>query len=136
MKDALLAVITILKAYTPITTLTGTRIYRSADIPTTPQKPFIAAEWVDRVPEPPTSSSTYTVARIQVTTFESSSAKAAILSDLIGDALMQDSNLITPISGVEISDIEDRGAVPDNSDGQTTGTYRDNHDFMITYRLR
>ena len=136
MKDGVLAVITVLKAYSPITTLTSTRIYRGDGIPDTPTKPFIAVDWVDRVPEPPTSSSTYRTDRIQCTTFESSGVKAAILSDLIGDALAQDSILITPVNGIEFSEIVDRGAVPDNSDGKTTGTYRDNHDFMITYRLR
>lgn len=136
MKDGVLAVITVLKAYSPVTTLTSTRIYRDEDIPSTPTKPFIAVGWVDRVPEPPTSSSTYRTDRIQCTSFETTGSKAAILSDLIGDALAQNSILITPIAGIEFSEIDDRGAIPDNSDGKTTGTFRDNHDFMITYRLR
>lgn len=136
MKDAVLAVITVLKAYTPITTLTGTRIYRGDGIPDTPTKPFIAVDWVTKTPEPPTSSSTYRTDRIQCTTFEVTGVKAATLSDLIGDALAQDSIMITPVNGVEFSEIEDMRAVPDNSDGKLTGTFRDNHDFMITYRLR
>lgn len=136
MKDGVLSLITILKAYSPVTTITGTRIYRGGDIPATPTKPFIAVEWVDRVPETRTSSSTYRTDRIQCIVFESTSSKAAILSDFIGDALTQDSNLITPVNGIEFSEINDLGAVPDNSDGRTTGTFRDNHDFKITYRLR
>lgn len=136
MKDGVLAVITILKAYSPVTTITNTRIYRGDGIPTDPVKPFIAVDWVDRVPEPPTSSSTYRTDHIQCTSFETTGSKAAILSDLIGDALTQNSNLTTLVAGIEFSEIDDRGAVPDNSDGKTTGTYRDNHDFMITYRLR
>lgn len=137
MKDSVLAVITILKAYTPVTTIAQTRIYRGDGIPATPTKPFIAVDFVTRTPEPQTSSSTYRTDRVQCTSFETTGVKAATLSDLIGDALAQDSILITPpISGFEISEIQDRGAVPDNSDAKTTGEFRDNHDFMITYRLR
>jgi hypothetical protein len=136
MKDAVLATITILKASTAITAIVGTKIYRGSDIPTTPVKPFIAVDWVDRVPESPTSSSTYRTDRIQCTSFETTGTKAALLSDLIGDAMMQDSNLITLINGIEFSDIVDQGAVPDNSDAYTTKEFRDHHDFKITYRLR
>jgi hypothetical protein len=137
MKDAVLAVITILKAYAPITTLTQTRIYRGDGIPANPTKPFIAVDFVTRTPEPPTSSSTYRTDRVQCTSFETTGVNAATLSDLIGDALAQDSNLISPpIPGFVISEIQDRGAVPDNSDAKTTGEFRDHHDIMITYRLR
>ena len=41
-----------------------------------------------------------------------------------------------PIPGFSIAEIIDKQGVPDNSDAKTTGDYRDNHDFMITYRLR
>jgi hypothetical protein len=136
MKDAVLATITVLKAYAPIATIVGTRIYKGGDIPADPQKPFIAVSAPTKTPEPPTSSSTYRTDRIQCTSFETTETKAAILSDLIGDAMVQDSIMITPVSGIEFSDIEDRGAVPDNSDAKTTREFRDNHDFMITYRLR
>jgi hypothetical protein len=74
------------------------------------------------------------VDRVQCTSFEASGAKAAILSDLIGAALEQQQN--TVVNGIEIVDVDDMGAMPDNSDGKTTEEFRDNHDFMITYRLR
>ena len=48
MKDAALAVITILKAYAPITTITQTRIYKAGDIPAAPTKPFIAVAAITR----------------------------------------------------------------------------------------
>lgn len=137
MKDAALAVITILKAYAPITAITQTRIYRAGDIPGTPTKPFVAVVAITRNPEPETSSSTYRTDRIQCTSFETTETKAAILSDFIGDALAQDSIMITPpINGFSIAEIIDKQGIPDNSDAKTTGEYRDNHDFMITYRLR
>ena len=136
MKDAVLAVITTLKADTAVSAVVGTRIYKADDIPATPQKPFIAVGWVTRVPEPPTSSSTYAVGRIQCVSFETSGTRAATLSDLIGDALAPDRILNTLVSGVVIVDIDDMGSIPYSSDGKTTGTFRDNHDFMITYRLR
>lgn len=135
MKDTVAAVIALLKADTAVKAVVSDRVYRGSNVPSTPTKPFIAVDWVDRVPEPPTSSSTYRTDRVQCTSFETSGAKAAILSDYIGDVLAQNSNLIAPVNGIEICEIDDRGAIPDNSDA-TTGTYRDNHDFMITYRLR
>lgn len=136
MKDGVLAAITVLKAYKPITDITGTRIYKGEDIPDNPTKPFIAVESITKVPEPPTSSSTYRNDHIQCTSFETTGTKAAILSDLIGDAMAQDSNLTALINGILLIDIVDRGAVPDNSDAKTTKEFRDSHDFMITYRLR
>lgn len=137
MKDGVLAVITVLKTYKPITDITGTRIYKAGDIPDSPTKPFIAVASITKVPEAPTSSSTYRTDHIQCTSFETTNeTKAAILSDLIGDAMAQDSNLITPVGGIVFSEINDRGAQPDNSDAKTTKEFRDNHDFMITYRLR
>lgn len=136
MKDTVAAVITLLKADTAVKALVGTKVYRGGDIPTTPVKPFIAVDWVTRVPDSPTSSATYASDRIQVVLFEVSGAKAAILSDLVAEALRYDRIANTVVNGVEIADVDDRGAVPDNSDGPTTGTFRDNHDFKITYRLR
>jgi len=135
MKDGVLAVITVLKAYKPITAITSTRIYKAGDIPNSPQKPFIAVASITKVPEPPTSSSTYRTDHVQCTVFETTETKAAILSDHIGDAMAQDSNLIAPVTGIEFSEIDDRGSVPDNSDAKLP-EFRDNHDFMITYRLR
>lgn len=134
MKDTVAAVIALLKADTAVRAIVTARIYRGGDIPKDPQKPFIAVDWVDRVPEARTSSSTYATDRVQCTSFETSGAKAAILSDLIGIVIEQQQN--TLVSGVEIVDVDDMGAMPDNSDGPTTGTYRDSHDFKITYRLR
>jgi hypothetical protein len=135
MKDSALAVITVLKAYPSIAVIVGTRIYKAGDIPNTPQKPYIAVVAITKVPEPSTSSSTYRTDHIQCTSFETDETKAARLSDLIGDAMMQDSNLTAPVAGIMFSEIDDRGSVPDNSDAKLP-EFRDNHDFMITYRLR
>lgn len=137
MKDTVAAVIGILKADTAVKAVVQTRIYRGEDIPDTPQKPFISVIWpTPRVPWPPTSSSTLATDRIQCTSFETSGAKAAILSDLIGLALSWEKVENTVVNGVEISAIDDQGGCPDNSDAKTTKEFRDNHDFKITYRLR
>jgi hypothetical protein len=142
MKDSILAVQTILKADTAVKAVVGTRVYRDEDIPDAPQKPYIAVSWVDKVPEPPTSSSTYRTDRIQCTSFDTSivtpgaGSRVAALSDLIGTALAPDRIENTIVSGIEISEVDDRGSRPDNSDAKTTKEFRDSHDFMITYRLR
>jgi hypothetical protein len=132
VKNVTLAVQTLLKANAAIAAVVGTRVYRTLDpIPT---KPFIAVARVDKVPEDPTSSATYSVARIQCTSFAATDVQAEEISDLISDAVqgVQD----TVISGVYIVGIEDGAAIPDNSDGPTTGVWRDNHDLKITYQLR
>lgn len=132
MKDVTLAVQSLLKANAAIAGLVSTRVYRT--IPATPTKPFIAVVRIDKVPEAPTSSSTYSMARIQCTSFAATDVQAEEISDLISEAVKDVQDVV--ISGVYIVEIEDGAAVPDNSDGQTTGTYRDNHDLKITYRLR
>jgi hypothetical protein len=132
MKDITLAMITILKANAAVAAVVGARVYRT--IPTDAVKPFIAVARIDKMPETPTSSATYAMGRVQCTAFASTDAAAENLSELIGNAMEGQQD--TVISGVPIVEIEDAGAVPDNSDGPTLGTYRDNHDFKITYQLR
>jgi hypothetical protein len=143
MKDSELAVITILKADTSVKAAVGTRIYRGEEIPENPTKPFIAVESLTKVPESPTSSSTYRTDRIQctsvdtnVTTLTGAGVRVAALSDLIGAALAPEQIENTIVNGIEISEVDDRGSMPDNSDAKTTKECRDSHDFMITYRLR
>jgi hypothetical protein len=132
LKNVTLAVQSLLKANAAIAAVVGVRVYRT--LPTNPTNPFIAVARIDKVPEESTSSSTYSVARIQCTSFAATDVQAEEISDLISEAVkdVQD----TVISGVYIVGIEDGAAIPDNSDGQTAGVWRDNHDLKITYQLR
>jgi hypothetical protein len=135
LKDPTLAVISTLKANTAVSALVGTRVYRATlppDYSVSTSGPAIAVVRVDKIQDEPTNSSKYATARIQCTTFATSDHAAENLSDLILAALEDKQN--TLIEGVAISDIEDAGSVPDNSDGLTLGVYRDNHDFRIQYR--
>lgn len=141
MKDPILAVITILLADSGVAGKVGTRVYRGM-FPPDPTYPAIAVSRVDKPKGETTSSSKQATARIQCTTATKTTevagvetpgdAEAEIISDLILQALEDQQN--TLVSGVYIVDIDDAGAVPDNSDGLSLKIWRDNHDFMINYQ--
>ena len=146
MKNVTLAIITALKANAAVAAKVGTRIYYGT-VPPSPTFPLIVAIRIDSAGGELTSSSTYITARIQCTTMTKTTeaagvstpgdAEAEVISDLIKKALCYTATSEgiqnTLISGVYISDIDDAGSVPDNSDGLTLKIWRDNRDLMVTY---
>jgi hypothetical protein len=146
MKNITLAVITALKANTAVAAKVGTRIYRGT-VPPSPTYPLIVATRIDNAGSENTSSSTYVTARIQCTVMTATTevagvstpgdAEAEVISDLIKKAVCYTATSEgiqnTLVNGVYISDIDDAGSVPDNSDGLTLKIWREHRDLMVTY---
>jgi len=148
MKDVLQGVIRRIKADAAITAKVSTHVYRT--IPTNPEHPFIACARIDGPPSPSESSETGTwgTSRIQCTTFtiptSPGDADSFELSELIANCLstqrdggIQNDYLDpgSPKDLIFVSEIEDLGPIPDNSDAATTGEYRDNRDFIVHYQV-
>jgi hypothetical protein len=133
MKDAVLAVITVLKADTAIAALVGTRVYKDI-FPSSwsiSSGSAIVVPWIDGIRDKANSTGKYAKTRIQITIAAATGTAAKNLSDLVANAL---SNLEGTVQfGVYLVDVDDAGERPDNSDAVGLGIYRVNHDFMITY---
>jgi hypothetical protein len=133
MKDVTLAVITRLKADTPVANVVGARIYRKGSIPTNPVAPYIIVSKVDPIRPSTTHNRTRTgKTRIQCSVFASTDVVADNLSELVADSL----NMVTDTymaPGVFAISIFDQGAVPDEN--TAIPLYMFHRDFMITHNV-
>jgi hypothetical protein len=131
MKDAVLAIITRLKADTAITAVVSAQVYRTGSVPTNPTFPYIIVSRVDTKRRHETHNRIRTAqARVQCTAFASTDMAADNLSELIADCL----NMVTDTylaPGVFVISIFDQGTTPDSN--PDIPVYMYHRDFMITH---
>ena len=114
-----------------ITTLGYARVYR-ADFPSFQQLPAVMVTKVDDLRGNHSSTTKYSAARVQVTSYAKTDSAADEVSELVADAL--DTLVNTNIAGLRIISCFDAGTVPDSS--PKTPLYIYHRDFRITYSVR
>jgi hypothetical protein len=127
MRDITLSFINALLADVDIYAKVSTRIYRAV-LPIKPTLPAIVVSKIDDI-RPNNTWESYSVARIQVTTFAVSDGDADDISGLVVNCL----NLVTNtlLSGIIIIGIEDAGTFSDHNPGASIWIYH--RDFKVKY---
>jgi hypothetical protein len=137
VRDVVLAMITKLKADTPVSTVVLTRVYRR-NLPANPTFPAITVTRIDKIRDDDTSTGRYAHARIQCTAWAADDGTAENLSELIANCLHRTTNTILTAgtSNVYVVSVKDAGGVPDENTDLVPPIYMEHRDFMIHYDYR
>jgi len=134
--DMVLAVITRLKADTPVVAVVVARIYRRGDAPKIPIYPYIEVTEVSDIGDDDTNTSGYAHSRVQCTCFASSDRVANQLSKKIRRALHRTTSTALPAGtgSVYVISIFDAG---DGSDGDAEiPLFMYYRDFAVHYEYQ
>ena len=134
--DVEYAIITKLLAYTALTTLVSTRIYRNT-LPASPTYPAVVVSEISDSPPADSSTGGWVSTRIQCSVFSTGTGggEAGKISRIVRDALHRTVNtLLTAGTGkVFIQSIKDGGSRPDQNTDMIPVLYMRHRDFIVLY---
>lgn len=107
------------------------RISRATNSPF-PKLPSVVVSKIDDVRGNHSSTSRYSIARVQCSCYANTDTEADEVSELVADAL--DATVNTVIGGLYIISCFDAGTVPDSN--PKTSVYVYNRDFRVAYSVR
>jgi hypothetical protein len=137
LRDVTLAIVSALKANTPITAIVGTRIYRKGSVPATiPGSSWIIVSKIPGIRDDDTNTGRRAHTRIQCSAFAPSDFAADTLSELIADCLHRKQNtaMTAGASYVYVITVEDAGTATDENSDIPLYTYH--RDFTIHYSYK